>query len=108
MSSDQEFDEGDWRAGSELFQGENFQRNLETVEELKRFADERGHTVVELAIAWVLSNPAVDVAIVGGRRPDQIEGSAPAAEFDLSGEDLIEINDIMQGAVMVGGPTPEG
>lgn len=108
MSSDQEFDQGDWRAGSELFQGENFQRNLETVEELKRFADERGHTVVELAIAWVLSNPAVDVAIVGGRRPDQIEGSAPAVEFDLSGEDLIHINDIMQDAVMVGGPTPEG
>jgi aryl-alcohol dehydrogenase-like predicted oxidoreductase len=49
----------------------------------------------------------VDVAIVGARRPDQIEGTAPAAEFDLSDEDLKEIENIMQGAVQVGGPSPD-
>jgi aryl-alcohol dehydrogenase-like predicted oxidoreductase len=108
MTRDQEFDEDDWRASSDLFQGENFQRNLETVEKLQSFVEERGHTVVELAIAWTLANPAVDVAIVGARRPNQIEGSAPAADFDLSEDDLREIEDIMQGAVTVGGPTPEG
>src|SRR5215212_706355 len=108
MSPDQEFDEDDWRAQSDLFQGENFQRNLETVEELKRFAEERGGTVIQLAIAWTLANPAVDVAIVGARNPDHIEGSAPAAEFDLSEEDLREIENIMRGAVAVGGPSPEG
>lgn len=108
MSPDQEFDEDDWRAQSDLFQGENFQRNLETVEELKRFAEERGGTVIQLAIAWTLANPAVDVAIVGARNPDHIEGSAPAAEFDLSEEDLREIENIMQGAAAVGGPSPEG
>ena len=107
MVSDQEFSEGDWRAHSDLFRGENFHRNLETVEELKRFAEERGHTVAQLAVAWTLANPAVDVAIVGARRPDQIEGTAPAAEFDLSDDDLREIESIMQGAVMVGGPSPE-
>jgi aryl-alcohol dehydrogenase-like predicted oxidoreductase len=107
MSPDQEFAEGDWRGQSELFQGENFRRNLETVEELRRFAEERGHTVVQLAVAWTLANPAVDVAIVGARRPDQIEGTAPAAEFDLSDEDLQEIENIMQDAIAVGGPSPE-
>jgi aryl-alcohol dehydrogenase-like predicted oxidoreductase len=108
MSPDQEFDEDDWRAQSALFQGENLQRNLETVEELKKFAEERGGTVVQLAIAWTLANPAVDVAIVGARNPEHIEGSAPAAEFELSEEDLREIENIMQGAVAVGGPSPEG
>jgi aryl-alcohol dehydrogenase-like predicted oxidoreductase len=107
MVPDQEFSEGDWRAQSNLFRGENFRRNLETVEELKRFAEERGHTVAQLAVAWTLANPAVDVAIVGARRLDQIEGTAPAAEFDLSDDDLWEIESIMQGAVMVGGPSPE-
>ena len=44
----------------------------------------------------------------GARRLDYIEGTAPAAEFDLFEDDLREIEDIMQGAVMVGGPSPEG
>lgn len=107
MSPDQELAEDDWRRGSDLFQGDNFRKNLEKVEELKKFAEERDHTVAQLAVAWTLANPAVDVAIVGARRPDHIEGTAPAAEFDLSQDDLREIDNIMQGAVMVGGPSPE-
>jgi aryl-alcohol dehydrogenase-like predicted oxidoreductase len=70
--------------------------------------EERDHTVAQLALAWTLANPTVDVAIVGARRPDHIEGTAPTAEFDLSKDDLREIDNIMQGAVMVGGPSPEG
>ncbi len=60
MSPDQEFDEDDRRAQSYLFQGENVQRNLETVEEPKKFAEERGGTFVQLAIARTLANPAVE------------------------------------------------
>ena len=44
----------------------------------------------------------------GARRPDYIEGTVPAAEFDLSEDDLREIKNIVQGAVMVGGTSPEG
>ena len=105
---DQHFAEGDWRAESSLFQGENFRRDRAKIEKLKRFVADRGHAAAQLAVAWMLSNPAVDVAIVGARRMDHIEGSAPAAEFDLSEEDLQEIEYIMQGAVPVGGPSPEG
>ena len=77
-----------WRGQSDLFQGENFHTNLEKVEELKKFAEERDHTVSQLAVAWTLANPAVDVAIAGARRPDHIEGSTPAADLDLSQDDL--------------------
>ncbi len=108
MTPETRIPDDDWRASSPMFQGENFKKNLEKVEELKRFAAERGHTVAQLAVAWTLANPAVDVAIVGARRPDQIEGTAPAAEFDLSEDDLREIEDIMRDAVAVGGPSPEG
>lgn len=108
MGPDTQLDSDDWRAGSPLFQGDNFQRNLEKVEELKRFAAERGTTVAQLAITWVLSNPSVDVAIVGGRRPDHIEGTAPAADIDLPDESLRRVEEIMSDAVAVGGPSPEG
>jgi hypothetical protein len=61
------FAAGDWRSNSPLFTGETFRRNLGIVRELQRWAVERGHTVSQLAIAWTLAHPAVDVAIVGTR-----------------------------------------
>ena len=101
------FADDDWRGQSALFQGETFRRNLETVRELDRFARERGHTVSQLAIAWTLAHPAVEVAIVGARRATHIEDSVGAAHFELSEDDLAEIDRIMDGAVTVAGPSPE-
>jgi aryl-alcohol dehydrogenase-like predicted oxidoreductase len=97
----------DWRSRSPLFEGETFRRNLRTVGELERWAGERGHTVSQLAIAWALAHPAVDVAIVGARRPVHIEDSVGAAEIELTADDLAEIDHIMAGAVTVAGPSPE-
>jgi aryl-alcohol dehydrogenase-like predicted oxidoreductase len=97
----------DWRAKSPLFQGEAFRRNLEMVRELDRFARERDRTVSQLAIAWTLAHPAVEVAIVGTRRAAHIEDSVRAAGFGLSDGDLEEIDRIMAGAVTVAGPSPE-
>jgi aryl-alcohol dehydrogenase-like predicted oxidoreductase len=101
------FADDDWRSQSPLFQGETFRRNLDTVRELDRFAREREHTVSQLAIAWTLAHPAVEVAIVGARRATHIEDSVGAADFELSDEDLAEIDHIMAGAVTVAGPSPE-
>jgi aryl-alcohol dehydrogenase-like predicted oxidoreductase len=105
---DTELDDDDWRASSDLFSGENYERNLEVVKELGRFAEERGHTIAQLAVAWTLAQPGVHVAIVGARRPDHIEGTAPAADIELADEDLERIESIMDGAIAVAGPTPEG
>ena len=102
------FANDDWRAQSPLFQGETFRRNLQTVRALDRFARQRGRTVSQLAIAWTLSHQAVDVAIVGARRATHIEDSVGAVDFELSDDDLAEIDDIMAGAVTVAGPSPEG
>jgi aryl-alcohol dehydrogenase-like predicted oxidoreductase len=101
------FADDDWRAHSPLFQGETFRRNRAMVRELDRFARERGHTVSQLAIAWTLAHPAVEVAIVGARRVTHIEDSVGAADLELSAEDLAEIDRIMAGAVAVAGPSPE-
>ena len=107
MDEDTTFPEDDWRSGSPLFQGETFRRNLETVRELDRFARERDHTVSQLAVAWVLAQAGVHVAIVGSRTESHIEESVGAADWALSSEDLEEIERIMQGAAAVAGPTPE-
>ena len=101
------FSSDDWRSGSPLFQGDAYRRNLETVRALDRFARAYGHTVAELAVAWALSHPAVDVAIVGSRSPAHIQGAIDALEVDLSRDELDEIQDVMDGAVPVGGPSPE-
>jgi aryl-alcohol dehydrogenase-like predicted oxidoreductase len=98
----------DWRREHPMFQGEELERNMRAVEELKRFAAERGWTVAQLAVAWTLANPAVHVSIVGSRRPSHIEGVVPAAEIELSEHDLAEIDRVMEPAVQVAGPTPEG
>ncbi|MDZ7705648.1 MAG: aldo/keto reductase [Trueperaceae bacterium] len=105
---DEEFSEDDWRSQSDIFQGETFRRNLAVVDKLDAFAAERGYDVTQLAVAWVLANPAVDVAIVGARKPAHIEGTAPASDIHLTDGDLQEIEEIMNEAKMVGGPSPEG
>ena len=107
MDKDTTFPAEDWRSNSDLFNGEAFQRNLRTVGDLESFARSRGYSVGQLAIAWTLANPAVQVAIVGSRSIPHIEDSLGALEVELSKEDLREIEGIMAGAVPVAGPTPE-
>jgi aryl-alcohol dehydrogenase-like predicted oxidoreductase len=97
----------DWRRGHEPFAGDNLERNLEVVERLAEFADQRGHTLAQLAVAWVLAQPGVHVAITGARRPAHVEGIAPAAGIELSEDELAEIDELT-GAARAWGLTPEG
>jgi aryl-alcohol dehydrogenase-like predicted oxidoreductase len=107
MTEGTTFAPDDWRSKSDMFAGDAFKRNLGIVRRLEAFAAERGVTVAQLAIAWTLANPAVDVAIVGARTPEQIQQTAPAADIELSPEDLAQIDEIVHGEVPVGGPAPE-
>jgi aryl-alcohol dehydrogenase-like predicted oxidoreductase len=107
MDATTTFAADDWRSTSELFTGETFRRNLAIVRDLADVARARDATVAQLAIAWSLANPAVDVAIVGARSPQQIRGTAPAADLRLSSKDMVRIDSILRGDVAVGGPAPE-
>lgn len=107
MGAEATFPGDDWRSTSSVFQGEEFRRNLAVVQRLAQLAGERGATVSQLAIAWTLANPAVDVAIVGARRLEHLEESAKAAKLDLSAADLERIEEITADAVAVAGPSPE-
>ncbi|HLP57432.1 MAG TPA: aldo/keto reductase [Candidatus Deferrimicrobium sp.] len=66
--------------------------NLQLVEHLRPIAGKNNKTVAQLALAWVLRRPEITSAIVGARKPHQIEGTAPAGDWILSEEVKKEID----------------
>jgi aryl-alcohol dehydrogenase-like predicted oxidoreductase len=81
----------DWRSRNPDFQEPKLSRNLELVELLRKIGQRHGRTPGEVALAWALHNPAVTAAIVGLRRPDQVQGTIGALTFRLSPEEIEEI-----------------
>jgi aryl-alcohol dehydrogenase-like predicted oxidoreductase len=82
---------GDSRATYPRFQGENLRHNLILVEALAEIAEERGATVSQVAIAWVLGRGDDIVPLVGARRPEQLADALPALELKLDPADLERI-----------------
>jgi aryl-alcohol dehydrogenase-like predicted oxidoreductase len=78
----------DWRKKAKYFQEPYFTQGLELVERLKAVAARHGKSASETAIAWTLRHPAVTAAIVGARRPDQLDGIVGAAALSLTDEDM--------------------
>jgi aryl-alcohol dehydrogenase-like predicted oxidoreductase len=97
------FDETDWRRkrllfGQALYAPGHFEKNLEVIGQLKGIAARKGVSLPRLALAWVLSNPAVSVGVVGARDVHEIEDNVEAVEITLDRDDLAEIDQIMTGA----------
>ena len=109
LTPDTEFDPDDWRSKSPVFHGDSFKRNLRAVDRLQRLArEELDVTLAQLAVAWTLHNPAVDVAIVGTHTPSHIDEALAAADLVLDDDTIKRIDEIMGDAAQVGGPSPEG
>jgi aryl-alcohol dehydrogenase-like predicted oxidoreductase len=85
----------DHRRRSPDFHEPRFGATLELVDRLRPIAERNGRTLAQLAISWVLRRPEVTAAIVGARRPDQIAETAPASDFELSAEDVEEIEQLL-------------
>ena len=81
----------DWRRRSERYREPQLTRNLELVARLGVVAARRGSTPGAVAVAWALRNPAVDGAIAGFRRPDQVDPIVVAANLELDDDDLATI-----------------
>ena len=107
MTPQTTFPADDWRGNSNDFRGDRFARDLEVVERLKQYAAARDITLPQLAIAWAISNPAVDVAIVGARHPEHLDDPAAAADIPLTASDRDEIDAVLANAVEMVGPAPE-
>ena len=86
---------GDFRAHSPRFQGDNVDRNLALVEELRKVAERRGATVAQVAIAWVMAQGKDIVPVIGARRRDQLAESLGATGVVLTAADLAEIETVV-------------
>jgi aryl-alcohol dehydrogenase-like predicted oxidoreductase len=67
------------------------QRNLEIVPKLDAWARARGHTVAELAIAWLIANPVVSSVIAGTTKPEQLLENIRAADWELTPSEAAEV-----------------
>jgi aryl-alcohol dehydrogenase-like predicted oxidoreductase len=81
----------DWRREHSDFREPQLSRNLNLVRLLRAIGNHHGRSPGEVAVAWVLRDPAVTGAIVGARRPDQVRGVVGSGEFRLSARELAEI-----------------
>ena len=78
----------DWRRGHHNFNEPELSKNLALADELAPLAERLGATLPELAVAWTLSWPGVNGAIVGARSPEQVDGWIGAGALELGDEDL--------------------
>ncbi len=86
----------DWRKCNPNFSEPRLSRHLQLTELLRDIGSAHQVEPGVVAIAWTLHNPAVTAAIVGARRPDQIDGILPAATFRLSEDEFNRINDFVR------------
>ena len=96
----------DFRGYLPRFAGENLERNLELVEALRSVAEERGATVAQMAVAWVLARGEDVVPLVGSRRRDQLTEALGALDFPLGADDLARIETAVPAGAAAGDRYP--
>jgi len=94
--------EGDFRRRDPRFQGENYDRNLHLVEEVKAVAKKKGATAAQIALAWVLQKGDDIVPIPGTKRRKYLEENVAAVGVTLTPEEMQQLDSI--GRDQVSGP----
>lgn len=92
LTRDHVFPTRDGRAKYPMFQGEEYQKNLDFVDQLRDMANEAGKTVAQVVINWTTHQPGVTVAICGAKRADQVADNAGAMGWQLSPDQLTHID----------------
>ena len=92
-----QFAQDDERRLFSFFKGEEFEQAYSVAMRLDSWARDNGRDIVQLAVAWVLANPAVSSALVGAKSPEQVYHNARAADWTLTPSDLQEIEELMGG-----------
>jgi aryl-alcohol dehydrogenase-like predicted oxidoreductase len=73
-------------------------RNWQIVDALDAFCSARGHTLLELAFSWLASRKPVASVIAGATRPEQVEQNVKAVEWELTAEELAEVDRLTSSA----------
>lgn len=72
------------------------EENLDTVERLLQVAESHGHTLLDLAFAWLLAHSPVASVIAGATKPSQIQQNAKAVQWKLSEKELADVDAALQ------------
>jgi aryl-alcohol dehydrogenase-like predicted oxidoreductase len=70
-------------------------KNFDKVDKLTAWAEARGHTILELAFAWLLGHPVVSSVIAGATSPEQVAANAATATWELTPEEVKEVADLI-------------
>jgi aryl-alcohol dehydrogenase-like predicted oxidoreductase len=70
-------------------------KNFDKVEALTQWAEERGHTILELAFAWLLGHPVVSSVIAGATSPEQIAANAATADWELTPDEVKQVGELI-------------
>ncbi|MEH2207283.1 MAG: aldo/keto reductase [Nostoc sp.] len=97
----------DYRRNSPRFQGENFYKNLQLVEQVKAIASEKGVTSSQLALAWLLAQGEDIVPIPGTKRRTYLEENIAATEIILTEQDLNQLETVAPKNVATGDRYPD-
>ncbi|MER7492274.1 aldo/keto reductase [Streptomyces pharetrae] len=107
FTADRQLAAGDFRALSPRFQGENLQHNLRLVEALRKIAEQKGVSVAQIAIAWVLAQGEDIVPLIGARRRDRLTEALGALDVALDAADLAAIEEAVPADAAAGERYPE-
>jgi aryl-alcohol dehydrogenase-like predicted oxidoreductase len=102
IKSPDDFDEGDFRKSNPRFQGENFAKNLELVDEVREMAADKGCTAGQLALAWVMAQGDDVVPIPGTKRPSYLEENVAACDVVLTSDDMRRLDALAPQGVATG------
>jgi aryl-alcohol dehydrogenase-like predicted oxidoreductase len=78
-----------------MFQGQEWQRNQDLLDELRSLATSSGRTVAQLVINWTIHQPGITAALCGAKRPEQIRETAAAMQWRLTGDELRRIDEAL-------------
>ncbi|MEV4863008.1 aldo/keto reductase [Streptomyces ossamyceticus] len=106
FTPDRQLAAGDFRSFSPRFQGDNLRHNLDLVEALRKIAEQKGVTVAQIAIAWVLSRGEDIVPLVGARRRERLAEALGALEVRLDQADLAAIEEAVPAGAAAGDRYP--
>lgn len=93
-----EFPDDDERKQMERFQGDTFVRYLNRAKALEELANDKGLSLMQLAVAWLLRLPAITCVLVGAKSPAQVEEHVGAVGITFSDDELKQIEDILKTA----------
>lgn len=102
-----ELPQGDWRQAAPRFQAENLKKNLEILRRIETIAKEKGCTLAQLALAWVLSQGAHIVPIVGTKRRKYLDENVGSVEVKLTPNDLRRIEEVLPRGIFAGERYPQ-